>query len=147
MTIGARLIGSRARLEPRVLLAAATLGAGALVLAFWALYLSEAAALGQQDPLRAGFEAAFPLADLVFATALIATGIQLLRRHRSAPFLLAVSAAMSLYLGILDVTFYARHGLYAPLTADAVSEIVINALCIGGGALGLKSAWRLWDGR
>ncbi len=147
MTIGTRLIGSRARLEPRVLLAAATLGAGGLVLAFWALYLTEAAALGQQDPLRAGFEAAFPLADLVFAAALIATGIQLLRRQRAAPFLLAISAAMSLYLGILDVTFYARHGLYSPLTPDALSEIVINALCIGGGVLGLKSAWRLWDGR
>lgn len=134
----------RTQLDLRLVLAAATLAAGALVLAFWAVYLTEAATLGQQNPLKATFEAAFPFADLVFAAALIAAGVLLLKRHAGAPFFLVVAASQSLYLGILDVTFYARHGLYTPLTPDAATEIAINLLCIGGGVAGLKAGWRLW---
>ncbi len=143
MTVGSQYLSHGERIEPRTLLACTTLGAGALVLLFWAFYLTDSASLGQQDPLKATFEAAFPVADLLFAAALIATGVLLLRHHRGAPFFLAVAAAQSLYLGVLDVTFYARHGLYAPLTAEAVTELAINALCIGGGILGLRAAWRM----
>jgi hypothetical protein len=132
------------RVDGRLVLAGATLAAGLLVLAFWALYLTEAATLGQADPLRANFEAAFPFADVVFAGVLLATGVLLLKRHAGAPFFLVIAASMSVYLGILDVTFYARHGLYSPLTADAATELVINLLCIGGGLAGLKAGWRLW---
>jgi hypothetical protein len=81
---------------------------------------------------------------MVFAAALIATGVLLVKRHASAPFFLVIAASMSLYLGMLDVTFYTRHGLYTPLTADAASEIVINVLCIVGGLVGLNAGWRLW---
>jgi hypothetical protein len=143
MTIGTQYLTHGARVEPRTALAWTTLVAGALVLVFWALYFSDAATLGQADPLKATFEAAFPLADLVFAAALITTGVLFLRRHESAAFFLVVSASMSLYLGLLDVTFYARHGLYTPLTPDALTELAINALCIGGGIFGLKAVWRL----
>jgi hypothetical protein len=144
MTIGTQYLTHRERLEPRTVLGWMTLVAGALVLLFWALYLTEAAALGQQDPLKANFEAAFPLADVVFAGALIATGVLFLKRHESAPFFLIIAAAQSLYLGILDSTFYARHGLYLPLTPDSLTEIAINLLCIGGGVFGLKAGWQLW---
>ena len=147
MTIGTGSLTHGLRVDLRGVLAWTTLAAGALVLLFWALYLSDAATLGQADPLRADFEGAFPLADVVFAGTLIATGVLFLRHHEAAPFLLAVAAAMSIYLGILDVTFYAVHGLYAPLTADAAAELLINALCLGGGILGLKAAWRLWSRR
>lgn len=143
MTIGTQYLTHGARVEPRTVLAWTTLAAGALVLLFWAVYFSDATALGQEDPLKAGFEAAFPLADLVFAGALIATGVLFLMRRDSAVFFLVVAASMSLYLGILDVTFYARHGLYTPLTPDAITEMAINALCVGGGVFGLKAAWRL----
>ena len=142
MTIGTQYLHG-ARIEPRAVLAGTTLAAGALVLLFWACYFAGAAGLGQQDALKAEFEAAFPLADLVFAGALIATGVMFLRRHDGAPFLLAVAAAMSLYLGILDATFYVRHGLYTPLYAEAATELAINLLCIGGGVFGLETAWRL----
>ena len=143
MTIGTQYLTHGARLESRTVLAWTTLVAGALVVLFWAAWFSDAAALGQEDPLKAGFEAAFPLADLLFAGMLIVTGVLFLLRRESAAFFLIAAASMSLYLGILDVTFYARHGLYAPLTADAVTELAINALCIGGGIFGLRAAWQL----
>ena len=143
MTIGTQYLTHGERVEPQAVLAWTTLAAGALVLLFWAAYFSDAAGLGQQDALKANFEAAFPLADLVFAGVLIATGVLFLMRRESATFFLVAAASMSLYLGLLDVTFYARHGLYAPLTPDAITEIAINALCIGGGVFGLKAAWRM----
>jgi hypothetical protein len=147
MTIGTGTLTHGLRVDLRGVLAWSTLAAGGLVLLFWALYLSDAATLGQEDPLRATFEGAFPLADVVFAGALIATGVLFLRRHAAAPFVLVIAAAMSVYLGILDVTFYAEHGLYTPLSADAAAEMAINTLCIGGGVFGLKAAWRLWSER
>ena len=142
MTIGTQYLTRGERVEPRTLLAWTTLVAGALVVLFWAVYFSDAAALGREDPLKAGFEAAFPLADLVFAGMLIATGVLFLMRRESAVFFLVAAASMSLYLGLLDVTFYARHGLYN-LTPDTITEIAINALCVGGGVFGLRSAWHL----
>ena len=143
MTIGTQYLTHGDRVEPRTVLAWTTLVAGALVLLFWAVYFSDAAALGQQDPVKASFEAAFPMADLLFAGMLIATGVLFLMRRESAVFFLIAAASMSLYLGILDVTFYGTHGLYAPLTPDAITELAINALCLGGGVFGLRMAWQL----
>ena len=144
MTIGTQLLTHPVRLDVRTVLGWTTLAAGALVLLFWALYFTEPAVLGRDDPLKTTFEGAFPLADLAFAGALLGTGVLFLRSHPGAPFLLVVAAAMSLYLGILDVTFYASHGFYTPLTPDAVTELVINFLCIGGGTFGLRAGWGLW---
>jgi hypothetical protein len=143
MTIGTQYLTRGAQVEARTALAWTTLVAGALVLLYWALYFSDAAALGQTDPLKAAFEAAFPLADLVFAGLLLVTGTLFLRRRESATFFLVAAASMSLYLGLLDATFYAAHGLYTPLTPDALTELAINALCIGGGVFGLRAAWHL----
>ncbi len=148
MTIGMQALGREApaRFDSHVALAAATLAAGALVVLFWVVYFADAAALGLQENAVASFEAAFPLADLVFAATLFATGILLLRRRPEAAFFLAVAAAQSLYLGVLDFTFYAGRGTYAALTADGAVELAINVLCIGGGVVGLRAAWRLWTG-
>lgn len=125
-------------------LAGVTLAAGALVLAFWAVYFADATLLGLNHPLIQSYEAAFPAADGVFAAALLATGIAALRKNHVAYFFLVVAASMSAYLGVLDTTFYLRHGFYVPFTADAVTELVINALCVVGGVGGLRYAWQHW---
>jgi hypothetical protein len=132
------------RIEKQPVLATVTLAAGALVVLFWAFYFTETATLGQGHPVKRIFEAAFPAADAVLATALVATGVLLLLRRASAAFTLVIAASMSLYLGVLDATFYLRHGFYSPLTSDALTEIAINVLCVGGGILGLRLGWRLW---
>ncbi|HEX9692558.1 MAG TPA: hypothetical protein VGA22_10710 [Gemmatimonadales bacterium] len=131
----------------RQLAGAATLIGGACVAAFWVFYFTSSAALGHGDPAVTAFEGAFLVADGVFAGLLIAAGVGLLRRRPAGAFLLAAAAGMSLYLALLDVTFYARQGLYAPPSASVLIELVVNALCLGGGLLGLRWAWRLWPGR
>lgn len=125
-------------------LAATTFTAGTLVTLFWALYFTGAADLGQHDPVKRTFEAAFPVADAVLAAALFAAAVAELRRRPVARFYLVIAASMSLYLGLLDATFYLSHGFYQPFGAQAVTALVINLLCVGGGALGLAWVWRRW---
>lgn len=128
-------------------LAWATLGGGLLVAAYWAIYFSDLGAAIREDDLARAFESAFPLADAVLATLLLAASRALFTGRRSGPFLLVMAASMCLYLGMVDVTFYYRAGLYSTLSAAGLIELGVNALCIGGGAAGLRFGWTLWGRR
>jgi len=121
------------------------LAGGALVLLFWALYFSGAIAPGGDDPSVKGFETAFPFADTILGVVLIAAAVGLLRGRAFGSFLLVVGASMALYLGVLDVTFYAHQGTYARLTISNAAELLINAACVSGGAAGLYIGWRMWQ--
>jgi hypothetical protein len=120
----------------------AFIGSGLLVL-FWVLYLSGLLVMGRTDSILAEFEAAFPIADAVLAAVLFSAGTGLWTGRRHGRFCLTAGAGMTLYLGILDLTFYARQGLYAPLTADGAVELIVNLLCIVGGIVGLVVSWRI----
>jgi len=124
-----------------------TLAGGVFIFVFWALYFSEAIALRQDHPIAREFEAAFPVADALLGLTLVAAGFCLLRRTVPGPFLLVAAAAMTLYLGLLDLTFYARHGMYFPFTGNSVSALAISVLCIGGGLIGLRMGWLFWSRR
>lgn len=114
---------------------------------FWSLYASGLVDLGQHDPVIAAFESAFVLADSVLGAFLLLAGWKLLRRRPSGTFLMVVAAAMSLYLGLLDLAFYAGAGLYTSLTGAAVFELGLNVTCIAGGAWCLRAGWRVWRDR
>ncbi len=122
----------------------ATVIGGAAIVTFWLLYFLANDWLGLIDPSVALFEEAFVLADTVLAGLLFGTAVSLKRRNPSGPFLLAIAASMTVYLGMLDATFYGRNGLFYPLGVEAVFELVVISMCIGGGAYGLSVAWRLW---
>ena len=122
-----------------------TLLGGVFVLVFWALYFSQAVDLGQHDPAIHDFESAFPLADAVFAGVLFSAAYHLLRGKRNGWFFLVVAGSMSLYLGVLDTTFYVRHGIFSPVDVDALVGLTANAFCIGGGMIALRFGWRFWS--
>ncbi len=125
------------------LAAAAFTGAGFL-LTFWALYFAGVIAPADPNDPVARFEAAFPLADGLLTLTLIAAGIGLWRRKFYGLFCLVGAAGMTLYLGLLDFTFYAGSGAYSPPAGESWVELVVNALCIGGGAAGLWLCWKVW---
>jgi hypothetical protein len=130
----------------RCVAAGAALTGGVCVLAFWLVYFASSATLGRGDPTVHAFESAFLVADAAFAILLVAAGLALFRRRPAGPFLLVAAAAMSLYLALLDLTFYSRQGLYAADTGSML-ELAVNALCLGGGLLGLRCGWTLWIAR
>jgi hypothetical protein len=119
---------------------------GALMLLFWTLYLGGVLDLGQEDPIVSAFETAFVLADSVLGLLLCAAGWSLLRGRPGGLYLMVVAASMSLYLGLLDLAFYARVGLYGTLSVASVFELSLNLFCIGGGATCLWIGWR-WQRR
>jgi hypothetical protein len=122
----------------------ATAAGGAIMVAFWAAYFFANDALGLVEPAYAPFEESFIVADTVLAVLLFAAALSLHRHDTAGPFLLAMAAAMCLYLGILDATFYARNGMFSPLGSGALMELLVNTFCIGGGLYGLRAAWRMW---
>jgi hypothetical protein len=119
----------------------AALAAGGLDLLFWIYYSIFSAAI---DPVIRAYEGAFPIADAVLGLALLASGFALLRRSSIGPFLLVAAAGASLYLGIVDVTFYANRSAAVQPTADGVVEMLVNGASIGGGIFGLLWGWRRW---
>lgn len=124
----------------------ATAVGGALVVTFWLVYFLANDIVGLVEPANARFEESFIVADIVFAVLLFATSWSLRHRGSAGPFLLAMAASMSLYLGILDATFYARDGLFLPVTGTALVTLLVHGLCVGGGLYGLWAAWHMWSG-
>jgi hypothetical protein len=130
--------------RPRLWLGRAALAGGALIVLFWTLYFTGTLEFGEAHGSIAQFESAFLIADAILTIALITAGIGLIRGKRYGIFCLVGSGAMTLYLGILDLTFYSRQGFYAQITPDSVVELVVNTLCILGGLAALWFGWKLW---
>ena len=125
----------------------APLPAGVLCVLYWILYLTGVLTGSSNDDPARSFEGAFPLADTLPAVVLFSASRALFTGRPSGPFLLVWGAAMTLYLGLLDLLFYWQVGRYSPFGATGLIQLLINGLCIGGGATGLKLGWRLWNDR
>lgn len=130
--------------DARRLMGWAALAGGALMLVFWLLYFTDGLSFGQDDRLLSAFESAFPIVDAVLAIVLGTAGVCLLRGKPAGAFCLVVAGAMSLYLGILDMTFYARQGFLYPLGDEGSIALALSSLCIGGGVVGLRFGWKFW---
>lgn len=124
-------------------LARAAFGGTGLLILFWTLYFARVISHAA-DPVTAQFESAFPLADGFLAAMLLIAGVGLLRGRPIGLFSLIGAAAMTLYLGLLDLTFYANQGFFISTNPDAVFQGVITLCCLGGGFLGLLFGWKLW---
>jgi len=126
------------------ILAIACLVGSALFFLFWILYLAGVLTPGNVEGPVGEFEAAFPFADAFLAVVLLGAGLGLWRGRRFGLFALAGGATATLYLGILDFTFYSSHGAYDDLAGPALVELTINLICILGGAGGVLAAWKRW---
>jgi hypothetical protein len=133
----------RSHLRSGVWLARAAFGGTGLLALFWTLYFARVIAHAD-DPATAQFESAFLLADGFLAAMLLVAGVGLLRGKPIGLFSLVGAAAMTLYLGLLDLTFYANQGFFVSLNPDAVFQGVITLCCLAGGFLGLLFGWKLW---
>lgn len=111
------------------------------VVAYWVLFFTSSP-LPFVDPERAqdyfAFESAFPAADAVLVVALVLGGVGLLRRAAFGPPLSLAAAGALVFLGLLDLTFNARQGIYR-LTPGAA---FVNLVCVVGGALLTVLVWR-----
>jgi hypothetical protein len=118
---------------------------GAALVGFWSLVIAGVVETGASGSTLHEFEMAFPIADGMLGSLLFFAGVSLFKGRARGGFCLAAAAGMAIYLGILDVTFYARQGMYWPLTGHGLFELAINAACVGGGLSGLRYSWMLWQ--
>jgi hypothetical protein len=121
------------------------LAGAAFLMLFWTLFFTGAFFPGgNEDPVVSGFESAFPVADAVLALSLLGAGIGILRKKPIGTFSLIIAGSISLYLGILDVSFYCHTGVYFNLNISSLFCLFLNSVCIIGGLFALTLSWQLW---
>ncbi|MEW5900609.1 MAG: hypothetical protein AB1715_04005 [Acidobacteriota bacterium] len=110
---------------------------------FFALGFSDLSDSELKD-IYLAFEGSFPAADGLLALFLVCGGIGLLRKASSGWFFTLMAGAMLIFLGLLDVSFNSRQGIYWLGPGEAVLNIGINAICLAGGGFLTWSAWKNW---
>jgi len=121
-----------------------TLTGAGFVVGYWVLYFTRAIPMLPADGPPGALEPAFVAADAVLSLTLFAAGHALFAGRPAGPFLVVAGASMCVYLGVLDLTIQAQRSLTTPLTAAALFPWLIGALCVAGGALGIRLGWVLW---
>lgn len=107
-------------------------GVGLLV--FWGLFLTGNIAPVREPPGFWTFERAFVVPDTVLAFGLFAAGLLLRRGHPRGPALSLATGGALVFLGLVDLSFNIRGGVFAVLDADALASGAINAWCLGFGS-------------
>ena len=115
------------------------------IISFWVAFFSTDL-VSIDDPhlkeIYLAFESAFPVADIYLSILLIIGGIGLLKKM-SFGFLFSLLGGASLvFLGLLDISFNTQHGIYLIGIEEAVLNIFINSLCLGGGIFLITTIWK-----
>ncbi len=116
-------------------------------LAFWMAFLLTDMVDIADPRLREvylGFESAFPPADIVLAIVLASGGIGLLRRKPYGRLLTLAGGGALVFLGLLDVTFNVRQGIYSLGPGEAVLNGAINFACLASGILLIRTIWEVF---
>jgi hypothetical protein len=119
---------------------------GAGLILFWLLFFTIGLAPANPPPGYFEFEHSFAGPDLLLACALIYAGVQWRaaegRHHIARPLSLMCAGAL-IFLGLLDVSFNLRSGIYTAGWGDGLGALAINVWCLGfGGYLAVKVAGR-----
>ncbi len=115
------------------------------IISFWIAFFSTDL-VSIDDPhlkeIYLAFESAFPVADIYLSILLIIGGIGLLKKM-SFGFLFSLLGGASLvFLGLLDISFNTQHGIYLLGIGEAILNIFINLLCLGGGFFIIFTIWK-----
>jgi hypothetical protein len=113
-------------------------------LAFWTAFLLTDMVDIADPRLREvylGFESAFPPADILLAIVLASGGIGLLRGKLYGRLLTLAGGGALVFLGLLDVTFNLRQGIYSLGPGEAVLNGAINLACLASGILLIRTIW------
>jgi hypothetical protein len=114
------------------------------IVLFWIFFFS-IDLVSIEDPhlkeIYLAFESAFPIPDTYLTIALVIGGVGLLRR-RSYGYLFSLMGGASLiFLGLLDISFHAQHGIYLIGIGEAIL-VLIHLLCLGFGVFLILIIWK-----
>jgi hypothetical protein len=117
---------------------------GVGLIAFWIAFFTIGLAPANPPPGYFEFEHSFTVPDLILAAGLIAAGLGWMgpaSGHGRAQTLSLLCAGALMFLGLLDISFNLRSGMYTAGLGDALGALAINAWCLGfGGYLAVALA-------
>ena len=115
------------------------------IISFWIAFFSTDL-VSIDDPhlkeIYLAFESAFPVADIYLSILLIIGGIGLLKRMSFGFLFSLLGGASLIFLGLLDISFNTQHGIYFLGIGEAILNIFINLLCLGGGFFIIFTIWK-----
>ncbi len=88
------------------------------------------------------YEKSFPAADGLLAVLLVCGGVGLWRRAPAGWFFSVMAGSMLIFLGILDISFNLRQGIYLLFPEKTLLNLGLNAICLAGGVFYAWSAWK-----
>ncbi len=121
---------SRSRRQQALTIAQIVTGIG--IATFWGLFFTVGMAPAAPAVCYFAYEHAFPPPDLILA-ALIASGVDLLRGGAWGMSLSLACAGGLMFLGVLDLSFFAQNGGFAGPFGEALQAGIISLWCIGLG--------------
>ncbi len=115
------------------------------IISFWIAFFSTDL-VSIDDPhleeIYLAFESAFPVADISLSIVLIIGGIGLLKKMPIGFLFSLLGGGSLIFLGLLDISFNTQHGIYLIGIGEAVLNIFINSLCLGGGFFIIFTIWK-----
>jgi len=115
------------------------------ILSFWIAFFSTDLISIEDPHLREtylAFESAFPIPDIYLSIVLIIGGFGLLKKRPFGYLFSLMGGASLMFLGLLDISFNTQHGIYLIGVREAIMNIFINLLCLGGGIFLVLVIWK-----
>jgi arginine exporter protein ArgO len=115
------------------------------IISFWIAFFSTDLVTISDPHLKEiylAFESAFPVPDAYLSAVLLIGGVGLLRKKAYGRFFSLIGGASLVFLGLLDISFNTRHGIYLIGAGEAIMNIFINLLCLGTGVFLILTIWK-----
>ena len=93
------------------------------------------------DPVYLAFELSFPLADAWFALAAALGAIGLWRMRDWGFLFTLLGGSAAIFLGLMDLLFDLRNGIFTPFTGEALVELLIVVLLLSLGPFVIVAMW------
>ena len=106
------------------------------IISFWAAFFSTGMVSIKDPQLKEtylAFESAFPLPDGWLVISLITGGIGLLKKKKYGYFFSLIGGSSLIFLGLVDISFNVRQGIYVLGAGEAILNISINLICLISG--------------
>mgnify|MGYP001117857632 CR=1 FL=1 len=106
------------------------------ILSFWIAFFSTDMVSIEDPKLKEtylAFESAFPLPDGWLVISLIIGGTGLLKKKNYGYYFSLISGSSLIFLGLVDISFNVRQGIYVLGAGEAILNISINLMCLISG--------------
>ena len=111
------------------------IGVGYLVV-FWIYFWFVERKKPENSEVIIAFESSFPLADLLcLAPSLLIAAIGLITEQRFGVFFIIIAGGVSIFLGLLDLSFNLQQGQYKGKISDTILNFVNQGYCFIFGVL------------